>query len=105
MADLQTLYSNLTTLGLPVAYHHFDTAPTLPFIAYYRDEEKLIVADNTKFGTTISVTVELYTEKIDLETENLLEAILLGLNLIYSKVTTWIDAEQMFMTRYEMELI
>lgn len=105
MADLQTLYSNLTTLGLPVAYHHFDNAPTLPFITYYRDEETLIVADNTKYGATTSVTVELYTEKIDLETENLLETVLLAMDLIYSKVSTWIETERIFMTRYEMELI
>lgn len=105
MADLQTLYNNLATLGLPVAYHHFDTTPTLPVVVYYRTDESLIVADNTKFGTTISVTVELYTEKIDLETENLLEAILLDMGLVYAKSTTWIETEQMYMISYEMELI
>lgn len=95
----------LKSLGIPVAYSHFNTPVKLPFITYSEAGSSNFIADNKVFKKVIDVDIELYTNKKDLEIELLLEQLLSDNEIPYDTVENYIDDEKVLQKIYEVRLI
>ncbi len=98
------LYTALKSLGLPVAYSHFDTAPSIPFLVYYFGSSNDFYADNINFADGSMFTVELYTAKKDLASEKLVEDKFKELSIAYTKLEEWIETEKLYQIAYEIQI-
>ncbi|MNJ40242.1 hypothetical protein D3C77_351320 [compost metagenome] len=102
LAELNTA---LRATGYPVAYSHFKSEVTPPYIAYLFAYSSDLIADNTNFLEIGNFQVELYTEIKDLTAEGKVQTVLKNLDLPYSKSETFIDDEKLFQIIYEIQLI
>lgn len=101
---LTQLYTLLKTTNYPVAYNHFETEQTPPFITYLIPNTNNFGADNKAYCKINNVRIELYTTKKDLTAEQVLEGALDSADLFYDKTETYIDTEQLFQTIYETSI-
>lgn len=87
MIKFNELYQTLKSSGLTVVYDDYqgqkDSTPTLPFISYYVTESTPISSDNIVTAEPLDVTIELYTQKKDLELEKKIKSILTESELYY----------------------
>lgn len=97
-------FIELKSLGLPVAYSHFNDLKPPPYITYQFAYDADMKADNQNYFALGNYQVELYTAKKDLATERLLENKLGDLELPYTKTEFWIDDEKLFQIVYEIQL-
>ncbi len=101
----------LESSGLPVAHSHFvDTdltpAPPPPFIVYLDDSSPNFMADNKVFHTVKNPTVELYTDKKDIQAEQALEDALNNNDLPFVvDDEIYIDDERLFQRIYSIGVI
>lgn len=102
---LQELKALLDTTGFPVAYNHFNEAPTLPFIVFRLPDSNNFIADNMIYHNIENVEIELYTDKKDLIAEQLLEKVLNANEFPFDSFQLWIDSEKLFQKTYETRLI
>lgn len=102
---LQELKALLDTTGFPIAYNHFNEAPTLPFIVFRSPDSNNFIADNVIFHNIENVEIELYTDKKDLLAEQLLENVLKANEFPFDSFQLWIDSEKLFQKTYETRLI
>lgn len=101
---LPELYTELATIGLPLAYHHFTGAPQFPCLVYRLDGSADMMADNQNFAEISDVTIELYANKKNLSAEKLVQDKLKELRIPYAKHEVWVDTEELFMTLYEVQI-
>lgn len=96
-------------IGLPYAYDHFSDGdgehpqgpPFLCFLYPARDD---FIADDTNYSTITELVVELYTDPIDFELEDAVEAALTAAGLVYLKDQVYLDGERMYQTTYTTEV-
>ncbi len=101
---MDELLTQLKTLNLPFAYHHFaeGEAPNPPFLCFYAPGSHNFFADGQVFHPVTQVQVELYTEMKQPELEQRVEA---ALSLFgWEKQETYIESEQLYQIVYEMEV-
>ena len=60
------VFSVLRQMNIPVAYDHFDSPPSIPFITYSDSGSNHVYADNSVYKRALYVEIELYTDKKDL---------------------------------------
>lgn len=102
---MQELKTMLEQLNIPVAYSHFNTATTPPFICFYRDSTANFGADNKVYKKINNYTVELYTEYKNTTLEEQLEDIFDANNVFYNvQSEDYIDAEQVYQIIYTITL-
>lgn len=108
---MKRLKETLDMTGLPIAYDHFtETAqtpiPSLPFIVYREENSAHLFADDTVYKRVTDFSIELYTERKDIEQEQRLESLLLenGLPFSFSE-SVWIEEEKMLVKYYNVRLI
>lgn len=95
--------SMLKQLNIPVAYDHFNSQPSIPFITYSDSGSNHVYADNSVYKRELFVEIELYTDKKDLSIENKLENLLDERGIVYSSYPTiWIDSEKLYQKIYEI---
>lgn len=99
------LYTHLKSLGLPIAYHHFTEETQTPYIIYLFSYSSDFIADNMNFKDVSNFIVELYTEKKDLESEELIQNKLKELKIPYQKIEAWIESERLYQVGYTIQLI
>lgn len=99
------LYTELVSLGLPVAYSSFSKPTPPPFIIYLFTADSDVKADNHNYVGVSNYDIELYTAKKDKTLEGLLEAKLKELRLPYSKVENWLGAEELHQITYGIQLV
>lgn len=94
-------------IGLPVAYRSFPEGEISgpPFICYYYEGSRDFIADNINYQKIRQLTIELYTDNKDFDLEDVVEAALNSIGLVYSKDETYIESERMYMVTYETEII
>ena len=101
----QTLYQLLSS-RFPTAYNDFSgkaTLPKAPYIAYLSTGFDTISADDRTYFKKEHFSVELYTEKNDLTSEETLEKILGGAGIYYRKQgQQWLDDVNKYVTIYTM---
>ena len=98
------LYNLLKSTGLPVAYHHFDEPPSLPYIIYLFTYSSNFAADSKIYKRFDNYQVELYSEKKGLESEQLLENVFDENDIYYDKSETYIESEEMYQVIYEIQI-
>lgn len=99
------LFTQLKSIGYPVAYHHFTTAPTPPYIVYLRVFDNNISSDFKVHGKFKNYQVELYTNKKDLAAEQKIEAVLNNIDPDYETSETYIESEALYQVVYQIKLI
>lgn len=97
----------LEEAGLPLAYDHFaeGESPEPPFLIFLFPGTDNVFADDTVYQKIDELNIELYTDKKDPETENLIEDILIAHELPYEKSEVWIESEKMYEVLYQTKMI
>ena len=95
----------LKTTGYPIAYHHFVSAATPPYIVYLRSFDTNISSDTKVHGKFKNYQVELYTKKKDLVAEQSIEAVLNNIDTDYDTLETYIESEEMYQVVYQLKII
>lgn len=102
---LPELVQILKATGYPVAYSHFSSTPSIPFITYVEIDSSNFHADNKSYKKIRNINVELYTNKKDLQAEETLEALLDANDLPYQTSEAYIESEQLFQRIYQLGVI
>ena len=100
--DEVTLFNLLKSTGLPVAYHHFTSPPTLPYIVYLFSYSSNFGADNKVHSQADNYQVELYTKTKDPASEKLLEDLFDDNDIYWEKTETYIESEDLYQVLYEI---
>lgn len=103
---LTELAQGLKSLGYPVAYSHFKSAQTPPFICYIDVDSENFSADNTTYHEVQNVNIELYTTNKDLVVEKKIKDFLKQNKLPFeTSPTVWIKSEKVFQKVFYISLI
>lgn len=97
---LVELVNLLKQTGYPVAYSHFNSSPTIPYITYRDTGADNFKADNITYFYRPDIEVELYTNKKDLTAETNLQNLLDSNDISWDVDEIWIDAEELFQRIY-----
>ena len=95
----------LKSIGLPLAYHSFKTAPTPPYLVYLFTYSNDMIADNQNYVEISNFQVELYNTKKDPATEKRVEDKLKELESPYTKTETFVESEGLFQVIYLFQVI
>lgn len=101
MLDVKTW---LETTGMKVAEERFLKPPALPYIIFI-DNTDVGGADNKNCIANRTISIELYSDKINHEAEWKIEALLNERAMPYKRDRTWIETEMFFQTVYDFNLI
>lgn len=100
MTELKTI---LEQLNIPVAYDHFNTATTPPFIVFRRYSQNNFGADNIVYEKINNYYVYLVTEYKDTELEEQLEDVLTSAEIFYDvESETYVDTEKCYQIVYSI---
>lgn len=102
---LAELYNILKATGYPVAYSHFNSPQTPPFICYLVAYSSNYFADNKVHQKINNAQIELYTTKKDLVAESKLESLLDDNEIPWESTETFIEGENLFQKLYEVRLM
>lgn len=98
----------IESVGVPYAYDHFtkEDAPSgTPFICFLYPNRDDFMADNANYVRITALRIELYTDNVDFDLEETLEATLTAAELPYAKSgPEFIQDESMYMTTYDTEV-
>jgi hypothetical protein len=100
--DEAALFTLLKTLNLPVAYHHFTSPPSPPYIVYLFSYSSNFGADNKVHSQADNYQVELYTKTKDPTSEALIEGLFNTNDIYWEKTETYIDSEGLYQVLYEI---
>lgn len=100
--DEATLFTLLKTLNLPVAYHHYESPPSPPYIVYLFSYSSNFGADNKVYEAGKNFQVELYTKTKDPTSEALIEGLFDANDIFWDKTETYIDSEDLYQVLYEI---
>lgn len=104
------IYEKIVTMlqktGIPFAYHHFaeGESPEPPFLIYLSPGSHNFGADGVVHFKVAAIDIELYTDKKDPETEQIVEDVLDQSGLFYDKTEVYIDSEKLYEVLYSFEL-
>ena len=99
------IFDMLKTLGIPVAYDHFDTNKKVspPFIAYRETSPSTFKADGITYFRDYNYEIELITEKKDVVLEATIEELLTRNLIAYDKNDeVWDEDERIYHNFYEI---
>lgn len=93
----------LRTTGLPVAYRCFKGPVQLPYLVWMETRTANFFADGTVYSRIRHVTVELYTDEKEPDTEASVERALAS--FAWEKTEEiWLESEKCFENLYEFEV-
>lgn len=98
------LYNLLKSTGLPVAYHHFENPPNLPYIVYLFTHSNNFGAENKVYQKLNNYQVELYADEKDFESEQVIENLFDGNDIYYDKTEAYLESEEMYQVVYEIQI-
>lgn len=99
------LFNLLQTLQIPVAYDHFNDDKMInpPFIVYRDNASTNFKADNKTYFKDNNFTIELITNKKDLELQGKIETLLDTNNIPYDSTDEiWDNNEKIYHNFYEI---
>jgi len=100
--DEAALFTLLKSTGLPVAYHHFTSPPSPPYIVYLFAYSSNFGADNKVHSQADNYQVELYTKTKDPAVEALIEGLFDANDIYWEKTETFIESEGLYQVLYEI---
>lgn len=94
-------------VNLPTTYGFWPIgeAPDLPYIVYYYPDSDDFMADNQNYVKIRRLNIELYTNTKNFSLEDTVEEILKNNHLGYDKTEAYIEAEHMYQTLYQTEVL
>ncbi len=101
----KSIYDLLKTLGLPVAYDHFDSNKnvTPPFIVYREIVPDTFMADGITYYRPYEFEIDVVTEKKDVSLLESIETLLTNNNIPYDiDNEIWDDNEKIYHNFYEI---
>ena len=101
----KTIYDLLKTLGIPVAYDHFDSNKQVapPFVAYREIAPDTFKADGKTYYRPYEFEIELVTEIKNPTLESTIEELLTTNNIPYDKEDeVWDEDEKIYHNFYEI---
>lgn len=101
---IEYIYNILKQTTFPVAYSHFETPQNPPYITYLVVNSNNFGADNKVYSKNNKIQIELYTNKKDLEAEQVLENVLDSASLFWDKTESYISSEKLFQIIYEVSI-
>lgn len=99
--DEKEMKAFLDKTELPVAYSHFSDNQKLPFICFIGNK-KAEGCDNRNNLYRYDYSVELYTTKKDITSEEKLEGLLNTAGISFSSETIWLEESNIFVTYYNI---
>lgn len=105
MIGHKELYEILQTLGIPVAYDHFESNKdiSIPFIVYREQQLSTFRADDITYHQFFNYELELITERKDIAVERQLEELLTNNKIPYEKNDeVWDNDEKIYHNYYEI---
>ena len=99
--DEKEMKAFLDKTGLPVAYSHFSDNKKPPFLCFLSNK-KAEGCDNKNNLYRYDYSVELYTEKKDITSEEKLEGLLNSAGISFSSETIWLEESNIFVTYYSI---
>jgi hypothetical protein len=102
---MDKLLEIIAEIGIPSAYDHFaeGESPAPPFICYLIPSNDNFAADGKAYFKAEQVHLELYTDKKDPETEQMVEAVLDSHGVFYDRTEVWIESEKLYEVLYYFE--
>jgi len=102
--SISEVFNMLKTTNLPVCYKAWPTgaAPSLPYICFFFIRDDNFAADGKVYHKNIRLSIELYTEIKDEESEGKIEQVLS--DFFYTKEENYIDSEKCYQISYELEV-
>lgn len=88
--------------GIPIAFDHFATEQSLPYMVYIISANDQFAADNITYHSDPEIQLELYTEQKDSTSEATVEGLISG--FYFTKEEGYLDSEQMYMVAYRFVL-
>lgn len=104
---LKELSDLMDTIPVPHTYYAYPIGevPDLPYFVFYYPGTDNFSADNVVYKQISSVRIELYANPKNFEAESKVEAVLDSAGIFWDKSETFISADHMFETIYEMEVV
>ena len=99
---LEGLSTLLETSGYPVAYDHFISPQTAPFVCYLTSGASVFAADGKTYYSSPMVQVELYTKLKDLSAEEKLESVLEDFS--WSKSEGYLQDVDLYLVTYTLPI-
>lgn len=99
---LDELVKRLKEAGFDTAYKCFDHPPNIPFVAYLVPDESHWGDDTKNRLKRMSVKLELYTDRKDQKSEQIIEAFLDFAQ--FEKSEDYISDEELYMVVYEFDI-
>lgn len=99
------IFTMLKTLGIPVAYDHFDSDKQIkpPFIVYREISPDTFKADSITYYRPYEFEIEVITEKKDVSLQNQIETLLTNNHIPYDLDNeVWDDDERIYHNYYEI---
>ena len=102
---MDKLLEIISEIDIPSAYDHFaeGESPDPPFICYLIPGSDNFAADGRVYFKADEVHIELYTDKKDIETENIVESVLDSHGIFYDRTEVWIESERLYEVLYSFE--
>ena len=88
--------------GIPIAFDHFKTEQSLPYLVYIVAANNQFGADNITYHSAPELQLELYTEQKDTSKEAVVENIISG--FYFTKEEGYLASDQMYMVAYRFVL-
>jgi len=103
---MDKLLQIISEIDIPSAYDHFaeGESPDPPFLCYLLPGVDHFAADGKAYFKVDQVHLELYTDRKDPDTEQMIEAVLDGHGIFYDRTEVWIESEQLYEVLYYFEL-
>ncbi|MCM3628802.1 hypothetical protein M3194_15770 [Paenibacillus glycanilyticus] len=99
------LMNLLKATGYPVAYSHFNSDKSPPYIVLLYAFSTDLIAENQNYVDIGNYQIELYTAIKDLEAEKKVQDKLKEAKLPYSKTEVWIKEEKLYQILYQIQII
>lgn len=99
------LFDLLKTIGIPVAYNHFESNKniTLPFMVYREISPNTFKADGITYYRSYEYEIELITEKKDVVLQETIEKLLTDNSIPYDlEAEVWDEEEKIYHNFYEI---
>lgn len=99
------IFTKLKTLGIPVAYDHFDSNKTVtpPFIVYRELSADTFKADGITYYRPYEFEIDLVTDKKDVSLQGQIETLLTNNKIPYDLDNEiWDDDEKIYHNFYEI---
>lgn len=101
--DEKEMKAFLDKTGLPVAYSHFPNNQNPPFLCFLSDK-KAEGCDSRNNLYRYDYSIELYTPKKDIQSEQKLECLLNEAGIPFSSETVWLSDADLYVTYYTISI-